>query len=69
MSILRSGFKAQDLLRVGPVPPLDTCWTYLLSHIVRCGGDKQKLALIRQGLYEIDNFIVECLSENFERVN
>lgn len=61
--IRRAQFKASDLLKIKTLS-VDEIMTHFLSHIVRCAGDREKLTLLRQALFEIDNFIVETLSEN-----
>lgn len=43
--------------------------TNFVCHIVRAGGDKAKLNLLREALEDIDNFIIEILTEQDPEVN
>lgn len=66
--IQHKAFRVQDLVKVD-TPSLDSTLTSMLAHIVRCGGNKEKLTLIREALGEIDQFLVECLMEQSQQVN
>lgn len=70
MTIRRGVFKAQDLLKL-PTPPLDSVLTSLLSHIVRCAGNVEKLSLIREAVMEVIKFIDETIREerDADRIN
>jgi len=68
MKILGKQFRSADLIKI-PIPPLQDTLSMLLAHIVRTGGDREKLTIIRQSLFEIDQFLVECLSEGKEIAN
>lgn len=58
--IKRDLFKASDLIKM-ECPSIDTTMTYFVCHIVRAGGNKEKLEILREALMEIDNFITEVL--------